>query len=69
MWVEDLKVSGKMKWDYNYPGGVIAHLTIGGSATDPGELTITWNSRVPLAQATITGEIGGRQIAATMYAP
>jgi pimeloyl-ACP methyl ester carboxylesterase len=69
MWVEDLKVSGKMKWDYNYPGGVIAHLTIGGSATDPGELTITWNSRVPLAQATITGKIGGHKIAATMYAP
>lgn len=68
-WVEDLEVSGKMKWDYNYPGGVIAHLTISGAATEPGELTVTWNSRVPLAQAVITGKIGGHKIAATMYAP
>jgi hypothetical protein len=48
---------------------VIAHLTIGGSATEPGELTITWNSRMPLAQAAITGKIGGRKVTATMYAP
>jgi pimeloyl-ACP methyl ester carboxylesterase len=68
-WVDDLEVSGKMNWDYYYPGGVIAHLTLSGSATEPGELTVTWNSRVPLAQATITGRIGGRKIAATMYAP
>jgi pimeloyl-ACP methyl ester carboxylesterase len=68
-WVEDLEVSGKMKWDYNYPGGVLAHLTISGTATEAGELTIAWNSRVPLAQAAIKGKIGGRKIAATMYAP
>src|ERR1019366_9480887 len=68
-WVEDLEVSGKMKWDYDYPGAVIAHITISGTATEPGELTVTWNSRVPLAQAAITGKIGGRKIAATMYAP
>jgi pimeloyl-ACP methyl ester carboxylesterase len=68
-WVEDLEVSGTMNWGYNYPGGVIAHLTIGGPATEPGELTITWNSRVPLAQAAISGKIGGRKIAAIMYAP
>jgi pimeloyl-ACP methyl ester carboxylesterase len=68
-WVEDLDVSGKMKWGYNYPGGVTAHITVGGVATEAGELTIEWNSRVPLAQAAITGKIGGRKIAATMYAP
>jgi pimeloyl-ACP methyl ester carboxylesterase len=67
--VDDLEVSGKMKWDYNYPGAVIAHITISGAETEPGDLTITWNSRVPLAQAAITGKIGGRKIAATMYAP
>jgi hypothetical protein len=68
-WVEDLEVSGTMKWDYNYPGGVIAHLMISGPATEGGGLTVTWSSRVPLAQATVTGRIGGRKIAATMYAP
>jgi hypothetical protein len=48
---------------------VTAHLTISGPGTEVGKLTITWNSRVPLAQATMTGKIGGRKIAATMYAP
>jgi pimeloyl-ACP methyl ester carboxylesterase len=68
-WVEDLEVSGKMKWDYVYPGEAIIHLTLSGPATEPGELTINWNSRVPLAPAAIAGKIGGRKIAATMYAP
>ena len=68
-WVEDLEISGQMKWGYNFPGGVSAHITVGGKGTDGGELTIKWNSREPLAQATITGKIGGRKIAATMYAP
>jgi hypothetical protein len=58
-----------MKWGYEYPGGVTAHLTASGPGTEVGKLTILWNSRVPLAQATITGKIGGRKIAATMYAP
>ncbi len=68
-WVQDLEVSGTMKWDYNYPSGVSAHITLNGAGTDPGELVVTWDSRVPLAQATITGTIGGRKISATMYAP
>jgi pimeloyl-ACP methyl ester carboxylesterase len=68
-WVEDLEVSGSLKWDYDYPGEVTARLIIGGTASEPGELTITWSSRVPLAEAAITGKIGGRKIAATMYAP
>ncbi|MFI5114553.1 MAG: alpha/beta hydrolase [Terriglobales bacterium] len=68
-WVEDVDVSGRMTWDYNYPGAVNAHMKLSGSGTEPGELTITWNSRVPLAQAVINGKIGGRKIAATMYAP
>ena len=68
-WVQDVEVSGDMKWDYDYPGGTSAHITVGGTGTDAGELVITWNSRVPQAQATIAGTIGSRKIAATMYAP
>ena len=68
-WVEDLGVSGQMTWDYNYPGSVNAHIKLAGTAVNAGELDITWDSRVPLAQAVITGNIGGRRIAATMYAP
>jgi pimeloyl-ACP methyl ester carboxylesterase len=68
-WVSDLEVSGRMNWDYNYPGSVAAHITLGGAATEIGHLVITWNSRMPAAQATVTGKIGNRPIAATMYAP
>ena len=67
--MEDLGVSGQMTWDYNYPGSVNAHIKLAGTAVNAGELDITWDSRVPLAQAVITGKIGGREIAATMYAP
>jgi len=68
-WVEDVEVSGKMQWGYDYPGGVIAHVTLDGAGTEPGKLTITWNGREPFAQAVIRGKIGNRKIAATMYAP
>lgn len=68
-WVGDLKVSGTMTWGYSYPGWVTSHIKISGSATEGGDLTIEWQSRIPLAQATITGKIGSRKIAATMYAP
>ena len=68
-WAPDLEVSGPMNWDYNYPGSVSARIKLSGAATDSGELIVTWDSRVPLAQATITGTIGGRKISATMCAP
>jgi pimeloyl-ACP methyl ester carboxylesterase len=68
-WVDDLEVSGKMKWAYTYPGKVEAHIQIGGIGTESGVLTISWPSRQPQAQATIRGTIGNRKIAATMYAP
>jgi len=68
-WVSDLAVTGTMTWDYNYPGGVTATIALSGSANQSGRLTMAWQSRVPNAQATITGTIGGRKIAAMMYAP
>jgi hypothetical protein len=68
-WVDDVEVSGTITWDYNYPGEVRAKLNIGGSGTATGELLVTWQDRVPSAQAKILGNIGNRKIAATMYAP
>ena len=68
-WVNDVVVSGGMTWDYYKPGAVNAKILISGSGTESGELTITFNSREPKARATITGNIGGRKIVATMYAP
>jgi len=67
--VDDAEVSGKMQWDFNYPGGVIGHVHVDGGVNESGELSFAWNSHVPRAQAVVTGRIGGRRIAATMYAP
>ena len=68
-WVEDVAVTGTMSWDYAKPGTVVAQLTINGPEGQAGALRITWNDREPHAQATITGQLGGRTIAATLYAP
>jgi hypothetical protein len=68
-WVDDVQVSGKMNWDYNYPGGVIARVRVDGGANESGSLSFTWNSHTPLAYVAITGKIGSRAIVATMYAP
>ena len=58
-----------MKSAYTYPGKVTAHISLGGNGTEPGTLSISWQSRVPQAEAVIEGIIGKRKIAATMYAP
>ena len=68
-WVEDVVVSGKMTWDYNYPGSVTADVTLAGPGEESGQLFVTWDSRIPDARTTLTGNIGGRKIAAQMYAP
>jgi pimeloyl-ACP methyl ester carboxylesterase len=68
-WVKDVAVSGTMSWGYVKPGTVTAHLSITGWGTEPGLLDITWNDRQPHAMATISGVIGTRKVAATMYAP
>ena len=68
-WVNDVEVSGTMKSAYTDPGNITVHISLAGAGTEPGALTISWQSRVPLAQASIKGTIGKRKIAATMYAP
>ncbi len=68
-WVQDVAVTGTMSWGYSKPGTVSAQLALSGSGTQPGALNITWNDRQPHAMATISGQIGGRTIAAAMYAP
>ena len=68
-WTNDVEVSGSFTWDYYKPGAVIAQLTLTGDSVTAGALQIQFNSREPLAQASITGQIDGRSIVATMYAP
>ena len=67
-WTNDVAVTGVMDW--NYTNGVVtAQLSVSGPAGESGLLYISWPSTQAHAQATISGVIGGRNIAATMYAP
>lgn len=68
-WTDDVEVSGALTWEYFYPGQVKATITLGGSGTDAGQLSLTFNNREPLAQAAISGQIGGRKVVASLYAP
>jgi pimeloyl-ACP methyl ester carboxylesterase len=67
-WVEDLAVSGTIQWDVETPSPVVAQLTFE-TAGGAGALTVSWYDLQPQAQATISGTIGGRIIAASMQAP
>jgi pimeloyl-ACP methyl ester carboxylesterase len=66
-WTNDVEVSGWIDWDYG-TGSVAANLSVTGPATS-GSLIASWNDRQPHASASISGQLGGRTIAATMYAP
>jgi TAP-like protein len=67
-WVEDLAVSGTIRWDVVKPGAVLAQVTFQTPA-GPGTLQITWHDRERQAKAAIQGTIAGRVIVATMAAP
>lgn len=62
-WTADVPTSGQVRWNID-SGQVQADLTLPG-----GTLHATWRDRSPEAQATITGHLAGRRIAATMDAP
>jgi pimeloyl-ACP methyl ester carboxylesterase len=68
-WTDDVSVSGRADWDYNFPGAVKADLKVNGPGGAKGTLNIKWNSRVTGSTAQITGKIGSRKVAATVYAP
>jgi len=68
-WTEDVSVSGRADWDYNFPGAVTADLKIFGLQNSKGSLKVHWSTRVAGATAEITGTIGSKKIAASMYAP
>ena len=69
-WVDDVGVSGVMTWSYSADRGFIkANLQVSGPPDESGNLVVSWYNTEPHAQAGITGTLGGRAIAATMYAP
>ncbi|MBS0448864.1 MAG: alpha/beta hydrolase [Proteobacteria bacterium] len=62
-WTADLPISGTMR-------RVAATHHIEADLVLPdGTLHAEWDDRVPLATATVSGTLGGRHVAATMYAP
>lgn len=67
-WTTDVEVTGTASMP-RAAGEASASLTIGGTGTAKGQLTVTWATRAPQAQARITGTIGGRAIDLTRPAP
>jgi pimeloyl-ACP methyl ester carboxylesterase len=58
-WVEDLAVSGTVRWDRS-TGNFSGDVTLTGAVT--GSLTISWNDWHPLAQAHAVGVVGGQRV-------
>ena len=58
-WVDDLGVSGTVRWD-RATGAIVGEVTMVGAIT--GTLTITWNDWHPLAQAHAVGVVGGERV-------
>ena len=67
-WTTDIDVTGTASVP-RAAGTASASLTIGGPGTAKGDLTVSWSTRAPQAQARITGTIGGRAIDLTRPAP
>ena len=67
-WVDDVRITGTVRWDRT-TGEVVARLSVAGSSTQHGDVVIRWNELRPGPVATIGGRIGGRNIVATMPTP
>ena len=65
-WVRDIQVTGTGTMQRG-EGPARMDLTIRGTGTDKGALTLTWRTRQPKAQVHITGRIGGRTV--DLWAP
>jgi hypothetical protein len=67
-WTTDVEVTGTATMPRG-AGTASASLSVGGSGTAKGDLTVTWSTRAQGAQARISGSIGGRAIDLTRPAP
>jgi pimeloyl-ACP methyl ester carboxylesterase len=65
-WVDDLGLSGTVRWD-RATGAIVGEVTMGGAIA--GTLTISWNDWHPLAQAHAVGVVGGERVDLTFAAP
>jgi pimeloyl-ACP methyl ester carboxylesterase len=60
-WVEDVRVSGSMRWVRD-TGEVRATLTVRGRGAVPGRLNLRWDDWQPTAAATARGTLGGERV-------
>jgi hypothetical protein len=58
-WVDDLEVSGNVRWD-RATGAITGDVTLTGAVN--GSLTISWNDWHPLAQAHAVGVVDGKRV-------
>ena len=65
-WVDDLRVSGRVRWDRS-TGEVTATIRLSGATG--GSLEATWNDWQPHAEAHVTGRTAGRAVDVVMPAP
>ncbi|MBA3810385.1 MAG: alpha/beta fold hydrolase [Caulobacteraceae bacterium] len=67
-WTQDLAVSGRLAWN-QHDGAVTASLTFVADDGTTGAVEVAWNDQATLAQARLTGAVGGHALEATMPAP
>jgi hypothetical protein len=65
-WVEDLRVSGTVRWN-RFTGAVIARVELAGASS--GLLTISWNDWERSAEARARGTVGAERIDVRFPAP
>jgi pimeloyl-ACP methyl ester carboxylesterase len=65
-WVEDLQVSGRVRWDRT-TGAASATLRLSGAMS--GRLSVTWNDWDRHAKARVRGRVAGRRVDVSIDAP
>jgi pimeloyl-ACP methyl ester carboxylesterase len=66
--VPGVEVSGTASWNID-KGSITAHVTTRADDPKKADLRIEWSTRERRATATLTGDVAGRKLAATMPAP
>jgi len=65
-WVEDVQVSGRVRWDRT-TGAASATLRLSGAMS--GRLSVTWNDWDRHAKARVRGRVAGRRVDVSIDAP
>jgi pimeloyl-ACP methyl ester carboxylesterase len=68
MWTNDLSVSGTIVWN-QITGAIAANTSFTTTDGHTGAVDISWNDQETEAEATLSGTIDGKALAATMLAP